>query len=173
MCHLAEIREPPGEDAIFKFDFSTQEGREKECIEYFESGLDKEDDGSYDHDLSPLQNWFQRPKKSGKLEIYESTHAEGKGRITLEYRIYKEALESDSDIMQLSEKLKNGNFRPDIHLTAEFYGNAEVYKKNRIKLKLDYIEAKLTSEEFKMKDFQNLMSVLGLFGEEEANAEIL
>lgn len=35
LCHLAEMREAVGEDVILKFDFTTQEGREKEAIEYF------------------------------------------------------------------------------------------------------------------------------------------
>ena len=74
--------------------------------------------------------------------------------------------------MELSEKLRKTNFRPDLNLTAEFYGNAEIYKKNRIKLKLDYIEARLTSDEFKMKGMQHVVSVLGIFGDEEEAQEI-
>ena len=34
------LKEHVDDDMIIKFDFSTQEGREKECIEYFENGLD-------------------------------------------------------------------------------------------------------------------------------------
>lgn len=62
-----QLKEPVDNDVIIKFEFNTQQGREKECIQYFENGLDYDDNDSYDYDLSPLQNWFKRPKKSGKL----------------------------------------------------------------------------------------------------------
>jgi hypothetical protein len=45
----------------------TQEGREKEAIEYFENGLDRYPRNEYDNNLSPLQNWFVRPTHEGKL----------------------------------------------------------------------------------------------------------
>ena len=90
------MQEPVENDIILKFDFITQQGREKECIEYFEGGLDNDDNfGEYDYDLSPLQNWFSRPKKSGKLDLYESTDSEGKGKITLEYRFYYEQVKEN------------------------------------------------------------------------------
>ena len=73
VCERAGIKEAIDEDIVMKFDFSTQEGRQKECVEYFENGLDDDQKDSYDYDLSPLQNWFKRPKKSGKLDLYEST----------------------------------------------------------------------------------------------------
>lgn len=141
ICQLAELREPVGNDLIIKFDFTTQEGREKEGIEYFESGLDYDNKDSYDYDLSPLQNWFGRPKKSGKLDLYESTNGDGKGRVTLEYRIYKEQIDEEGeDISKIFNKFSESTFHPDLKVTADFYGEVETSKKNRIKLKLDYID---------------------------------
>jgi len=44
-------------------------------------------------------------------------------------------------------------------------------KKNRIKLKMDYVDIHLTSQEFKMKEFQNLLKLMKFFGEEENEVE--
>jgi hypothetical protein len=91
--------------------------------------------------LSPLQNWFGRPKKSGKLDLYESTNGDGKGRVTLEYRIYKEQIDEEGeDISKIFNKFSESTFHPDLKVTADFYGEVETSKKNRIKLKLDYID---------------------------------
>lgn len=75
---------------IIKFDFITQEGREKEAIEYFENGLDRYPRDDYDNNLSPLQNLFVRPTKNGKLELTESKRSDGKKGVTLFYRLYTE-----------------------------------------------------------------------------------
>lgn len=69
--------------------------------------------------------------------------------------------------MELSKLIKDNKFRPDLKVSAQFYGIVEVYKKNRIKLKLDYIEARLTSDEFKMKGFQELLCLMKFFGDDE------
>ena len=56
-------------------------------------------------------------------------------------------------------------------MNVKFFGDVETSKKNRIKLKLDYINFHLTSNEFKMKDFQNLLVLLQVFGEGEDEVE--
>jgi hypothetical protein len=156
------LKEPVGEDLVIKFDFTTQEGREKEVIEYFEGGLDNEDSDHYDYDMSPLQNWFQRPKKSGKLDLYQSTNSEGKGRVTLEYRIYNEQLkeEEGEELFTTIAKFKETSFHPDMNVKATFFGDVETTKKNRVQLKLDYIDIHATSSEYKMKDLQNMFKLI-------------
>lgn len=64
------------------------------------------------------------------------------------------------------KKFKESTFHPDLNLKAHFYGDVETCKKNRIKLKLDYIDMHATSQQFKMKDLLNLISILGIFEEE-------
>ena len=53
-----------------------------------------------------------------------------------------------------------------------FYGGIEMPKKNRIKLKMDYIDVHLTSQEFKMKDFQNMLKLMQFFGSEEEQEQV-
>ncbi len=65
------------------------------------------------------------------------------------------------------KKFKEASFHPDLTLKANFFGGAETSKKNRVKLKIDYIDVHLTSNEFKMKDLQHMLTLLNVFGEEE------
>jgi DNA polymerase II small subunit/DNA polymerase delta subunit B len=52
-----------------------------------------------------------------------------------------------------------------------FFGDIEMPKKNRIKLKMDYIDIHLTSQEFKMKEFQSMLQLMKVFGEETEEVE--
>lgn len=150
-----------------------QEGREKECLEYFENGLDQDEEQEYDYDLSPLQNWFKRPKKSGKLELYESNRKDGRGGVTLEYRFYQEAIEADEEFVKLMKGFDDSSFHPDVNLSVRMLGRVETFKKSRIKIKPDQVDLHVTSQEFKLKDLQNLVELLGIFGEDEEKEEIV
>ena len=71
------------------------------------------------------------------------------------------------------EEFKKSDFHPDINLSMSFFGDIEMPKKNRIKLKMDYIDIHITSQEFKMKEFQNMLKLMKLFGEEQEEVEAI
>lgn len=64
----------------------------------------------------------------------------------------------------LLSKFRESTLHPDLKLTANVYGEVETSKKNRIKLKVDYIDFHATSTEFKMKDLLNLLELTEVFG---------
>lgn len=49
----------------------------------------------------------------------------------------------------------------------ELRGHLDTYKKNRIRVRMDYIRAHLFSKEFKLSQLLELMKVLQAFGEDE------
>ena len=83
-----------GDDLILVFDFVTQEGRQKDALEYFEIGFDESNKHDYSSDLSPLQNLFKRSTSVGKTELYESKRLDGKSGVTILYHFYKEKIQA-------------------------------------------------------------------------------
>jgi hypothetical protein len=61
----------------------------------------------------------------------------------------------------------DSSFHPDVNLSISMLGRVETFKKNRIKIKPDHVNIHITSEEFKVKDIQNLAELLNVFGEDE------
>jgi HD superfamily phosphohydrolase len=65
------------------------------------------------------------------------------------------------------EKFEESAVNPDLHLEMVLKGQVDTYKKNRIRIRMDYIKAHIISKEFKLKDITDLMKIVSAFGEGE------
>ncbi len=69
------------------------------------------------------------------------------------------------DIHEFTKKLEEAAFHPDAKLEMELRGHLDTYKKNRIRVRMDYIRAHLYSKEFKLAQLLELMRIFQAFGE--------
>lgn len=72
-----------------------------------------------------------------------------------------------NDIRELLSKVDEATIQPDLQLNMSLKGHVDTLKKNRIRIRMDYILAHITSNEFKLKEVLNLMKLIGAFGEGE------
>lgn len=72
-----------------------------------------------------------------------------------------------NEIRELLTKVEETSLQPDLQLNMILKGHADTFKKNRIRIRMDYILAHITSNEFKLKEVLTLLKLLGAFGEGE------
>jgi hypothetical protein len=71
------------------------------------------------------------------------------------------------DLHTFTKKLEEAAFHPDARLEMELRGHLDTYKKNRIRVRMDYIRAHLFSKEFTLAQLLELMKILEAFGDDE------
>ena len=83
------------------------------------------------------------------------------------YRIYTSEKDDINDIRELLSKMEETQLRPDARLEMELRGHLDTFKKNRIRIRMDYIRAHLFSKEFRLAALMQLMRAIKMFGDEE------